>query len=329
MEKIVIGIDISAKTLDICVKTIDKKEFFKIENSVSKIKIFFKKFSKYPQVIVSMENTGKYNWFLYEVLEGFVFQVFVINPLHLKKSLGLIRGKNDVIDAERIADFTDKNQELLHHWKPDSCEMKKLKVLLSERNSKVKLKANLLKLQNNYKLTTSGCEKMLLKINKQEVELIEKHISALEKEIEAVIKSSESLSQKADLLKSVPGVGKVLCWTLLVKTGGFEKITEPRQLACYAGVVPFDYQSGTSIKYKPRVSFYADKSLKSILHLAAMSAIRLENDLKIYYQRKVAEGKNKMLVLNNVRNKIVHRAFAVIKQQKPYEENYTNNLVLS
>lgn len=329
MEKIVIGIDISAKTLDICVKMIDKKEFFKIENSFSRIKSFFKKFSKYPQVIVSMENTGKYNWFLYEVLENFSFQVFVINPLHLKKSLGIIRGKNDVIDAERIADFTDKNQEILHQWKPDSAEMKQLKVLFSERNSKIKLRSKLLKLQHNYLLTKSGCEKALLEMNKKEVELITKHISVLEKEIETVIKSCESLCRKADLLKSVPGVGKVLCWLLLVRTEAFEKITEPRQLACYAGVVPFDYQSGTSIRFKPRVSFYADKSLKSILHLAAMSAIRLENDLKEYYLRKVAEGKNKMLVLNNVRNKIIHRVFAVIKQQKPYQKNYINNLILS
>lgn len=329
MEKIVIGIDISAKTLDICVKRIGKKEFFKIENSVVKIRTFFKKFLKHPQIIVSMENTGKYNWSLYEVLEEFIFQVFVINPLHLKKSLGLVRGKNDVVDAERIADFTDKNQEMLHEWKPDSYEMKKLKVLFSERNSKTKLKANLLKLQHNYKLTKSGCEKDLLKMNKQEVELLEKHILTLEKEIEAVIKSSESLYQKAKLIKSVPGVGKVLCWMLLVKTNAFETIIEPRKLACYAGVVPFDHQSGTSIRYKSKVSYYADKSLKSILHMAAMSAIRLENDLKDYYQRKVSQGKNKMLVLNNVRNKIIHRVFAVIKQQKSYEKNYKNSLVSS
>lgn len=329
MEKIVIGIDISAKTLDICVKRADKKEFFKMENSVVKIRAFFKRFSKYQQVIVSMENTGKYNWFLYEVLEEFIFKVFVINPLHLKKSLGLARGKNDVIDSERIADFTDKNQETLYEWKQDSGEMKKLKVLFSERNSKTKLKANLLKLQHNYKLTKSGCEKALLKMNRQEVELLKKHILLLEKEIEAVIKSSENLSGKANLLKSVPGVGKVLCWMLLVKTNAFEGITEPRKLACYAGVVPFDHQSGTSVRYKPKVSYYADKSLKSILHMAAMSAIRLKNDLQDYYQRKVAEGKNKMLVLNNVRNKIIHRVFAVIKMQKPYEKNYINNLILS
>jgi transposase len=59
------------------------------------------------------------------------------------------------------------------------------------------------------------------------------------------------------------------------KTEGFTAFTDPREMACYAGVVPFDHQSGTSVKYKSKVSIYADKELKSILHLAAMSAIRL------------------------------------------------------
>jgi len=65
--------------------------------------------------------------------------------------------------------------------------------------------------------------------------------------------------------------------------------------------------------------------MKSLLHLAAMSAIRLNNELRTYYRRKVGEGKNKMSVLNAVRNKIVHRIFAVVKNQTMYK----NDLVLS
>ena len=97
-------------------------------------------------------------------------------------------------------------------------------------------------------------------------------------------------------------------------------------MACYAGVVPFENQSGTSLLKKPRVSFLADKESKSLLHMGAMSAIRLDNDLRSYYRRKVKEGKNKMSVLNAVRNKIIHRVFAVVKNQVPYENriNYSS-----
>ena len=69
------------------------------------------------------------------------------------------------------------------------------------------------------------------------------------------------------------------------------------------------------------MSQYADKNMKSILHLGAMSAIQHENDLAKYYKRKINDGKNKMSVLNAVRNKIIHRVFAVIKTQKLYEYN--------
>ncbi|WP_034965284.1 transposase, partial [Chryseobacterium sp. FH1] len=89
----------------------------------------------------------------------------------------------------------------------------------------------------------------------------------------------------------------------------------------------FDHQSGSSIRFRPRVSMFSDRSLKSVLHLASMSVIRSENDLRSYYLRKVSEGKNKMLVLNNIRNKIIHRIFAVVNSGRNYEKNYQNNLV--
>jgi hypothetical protein len=63
--------------------------------------------------------------------------------------------------------------------------------------------------------------------------------------------------------------------------------------------------------------------------MAAMSAIRLDNDLRVYYLGKVSEEKNKMLVLNNIRNKIVHRIFAVVNSGESYQKNYKNALVVS
>ena len=188
------------------------------------------------------------------------------------------------------------------------------------------MKRRLLKQQHDYKLMKDvGLDKELVKLNKQFIVQIDKQTKVIEQKIKTIINEDSTLKQQAQLIQSVPGVGKVLSWIMIAKTEGFTKITDPRKMACYAGVVPFEYQSGTSVYRKPRVSMFADKATKAVLHLGAMSAIRLNNDLRVYYQRKVNEGKNKMLVLNAVRNKIIHRIFAVIKNQ----EFYKNPLVLS
>lgn len=318
-KKIYIGIDVSSATLDICARVDKTQESLTISNEVRAIKAFFKNYAKYD-LVIGMENTGRYNWQLYEVLAGTKHLVFVINPIHLKKSLGLVRGKNDKVDAVRIASFIEKNHIELKPWSCPSESIQKLKILLTERNYRINNKRQLVCQKRDYaKMKKIKIDRLLIKMNEQMMEQLDNQIKVLEKQIEEIIKTDEQLNQQANLIKTVPGVGKVLCWTMLAKTEGFTTINEPRKMACYSGVVPFDYQSGTSIRGKNRVSTFADKSIKSILHLAAMSAIRLKNDLKIYYERKVGEGKNKMSVLNAVRNKIIHRIFAVIKSQIPYK----------
>lgn len=326
MKKIIIGIDISSKTLDICLLKEGKTEFVTIANEKKSIHAFFKKMDKEQQVVLAMENTGRYNWHLYEALPNYNFQVYVISALHLKKSLGLIRGKSDKVDAERICKFIQKNQDECPVWKPVDVNIQKMKVLLSERSCRIKMKKQLTGQKSDYKLMGRiGLEKQLTKLNQGLIKSLQEQIKRLEAEIEKIIQSDESINQQAKQIRSVPGVGPVTCWMMIAKTEGFSMITEPRKMACYCGVVPFEHQSGTSINRKPRVSSYADKDMKSVLHLAAMSAIRLDNKLRDYYRRKVAEGKNKMSVLNAVRNKIVHIVFALIKNQATYQ----NHLVLS
>lgn len=321
----IVGIDISSATLDICVNNSKGQNSLVIKNEAAAIRKFLNAY-KDECLIIGMENTGRFNWALYEVLAIMHHRVFVVSPLHLKKSMGLVRGKNDKIDAIRIATFIEKNHTDLPQWQPTPAVIQKLKILLTERNCRVKTKRQLLKQQNDYgKMKPLGLDKSLQKMNGQHLALLDKQLIHIESSIETLIKTDGQLNRQAELIRSVPGAGKVLCWMMLAKTEGFTVISEARKMACYSGVVPFSHQSGTSVRGKNRVSAYADKAIKTILHLAAMSAIRLKNDLREYYLRKVAEGKNKMSVLNAVRNKIIHRIFAVIKNQHPYQ----NHLLLS
>lgn len=99
-----------------------------------------------------------------------------------------------------------------------------------------------------------------------------------------------------------------------------------RKFACYSGIAPFEYRSGISIRGRTRVNPMANKKMKRYLHKASLTGIKLDEELKKYYERKVAEGKNKMSVLNAVRNKLLARVFAVVNRGFVYQKNY---LVLS
>ncbi len=160
--------------------------------------------------------------------------------------------------------------------------------------------------------------------NKEQTVLLKQQIKDIEAQIDNLFKEDEELKEQLKLVQSVPGVGKIVAWNMISKTESFKRITTVRKFACYAGIEPFGNSSGL-FKGKSRVSFFADNSMKTLLHLGAMVAIQLDNDMAIYYRRKVEEGKNKMSVLNAVRNKIIHRVFAVVQNKKMYQ----NHLVVS
>jgi len=326
-QNVYVGIDISKRTLDISVYRHGEHQSLTISNTIAAVRKFLKQQSCAEEhLIIGMENTGKYNWPLLSVLADHPGEVYVIAPLHLSRSLGLVRGKSDRIDAERICRFTQKNHQELTAWKPRRAVIEELGLLLSERKRLQKMRGQIIRADRELEIMDSSDTMVFIRqTNADLVAQLDDKIKRMDRTLSKLITSDDALSHQSELLQSITGVGKVLCWNLLFKTNEFKTIQNPRKLACYAGVVPFEYSSGTSVRGKKRVSSFADREFKSILHMAAMRAVRIEGELQVYYLRKVDEGKNKMSVLNAVRNKIIHRAFAVIKHKKPYQ----TNLVLS
>lgn len=322
-----VGIDVSKKTLDICILE-EKKEFFKINNEEKNIRNFFRQRleNKEFEYHICIENTGKYSWCLESILPFMNCKFYVVNPLHLKRSLGLVRGKNDKIDAKRIAVFIKKNYQETDALIPKRKELKAIQVLLSERKFKVEQRKQLMVKNKELELLQDDDLVKLLSVDNEElIKELTVQIKRIEKKIKEIIKQDEYLCKTEKQMCSVPGVGEILCWNFLVRTNEFKSVTDPRKFACYSGVSPFENSSGTSVFGRSRVSVFADKTMKKLLHMGALSAIRLENDLAIYYRRKVEEGKNKMAVLNALRNKIIHIIFALIKNQNFYQ----NRLVVS
>ena len=133
-----------------------------------------------------------------------------------------------------------------------------------------------------------------------------------------VIAGNEKITGQMEPVTSIKGIGKFTAMYLIVCTNGFEKFENWRQMACYAGVAPFEHTSGTSVRGKTKVSPLADLKLKSLLNMCAIVAVQHDAELKAYYARKLAEGKPEMPVINNVRCKLLARVFAVMNRESPY-----------
>jgi transposase len=121
-------------------------------------------------------------------------------------------------------------------------------------------------------------------------------------------------------------VGVITAYEIILTTNEFKDIKEAKKFACYSGVVPFENASGKKA-LRTKVSHLANKKMKSLLHMAALSSIRFNRDLKAYFERKTKAGKNKMLVVNAVRNKLLHRIFACVRDDRKYEKTYLTTLV--
>ena len=150
-----------------------------------------------------------------------------------------------------------------------------------------------------------------------------KDIKAVEKQIQELIKADERIKQQYTIATSVKGIGPVTACQMIVSSGEFRKIQTGKEFACYCGVVPFEDSSGTSVRGRARVCHWANKKMKSYLHLAAMVAIQGAGEFKAYYQRELAKGKAKMSVLNAVRNKLVVRVCACIRNNQLYDREYS------
>ncbi len=334
-EWIFIGVDVSKYTLDLTAITSEAFVYHQIENKPRAVVKYLHKFCKKllveeDRICMGIENTGRYSWPALTALSATEVHLYLLSPLHLKLSMGMVRGKNDVIDSKRIALFLAKNKQGLTPYKAADKSLQQLSLLLSRRNKlKKQLMAESSTKEDLFGLESNEISSFIEKQSRAAIAYTKKLIEELEVEIEKLIKANKQLQHKMKLATSVPGVGKVLGWYLLVKTNAFENIADPRKLACYAGVAPFEHSSGISVRGRTRVSPFADKQLKKILHMAALRVTHLDGEMQEYFKRKVAEGKNKMSVINALRNKIIHRVMAVIREDRPYQNNYNNHLAMS
>ena len=314
-----IGVDVSKATLDWAVfdgKTILLQS--QSENTEKGIKATLKLIRALPgfkasQSVCCAEHTGIYNAHLLAYLHKLSFPLWLESSLQIKKAGGLQRGKTDAIDAVRIAEYAFRFRDKICLWQPPRPVLQKLAALSALRQRLLRIRQQLQQPINEQQgFIEKSLQKQLAKNCQASLKAINADLTSAEKQINELIQRDDRLKELFGWITSVPGVGDAIAAEVLVATNEFKAINEPKKLACHAGVAPFEYKSGSSVRGRTRVNRHARLRLKSLFHLGAMSAVRMKGELRTYYQRKVTEGKNKMLVLNAVRNKLIHRVCSVV-----------------
>jgi len=330
--KFFIGVDVSKNSLDIVVHKLNLFLFhIKIENNPKAIKKFFLECKKngvtLSESLLCLEHTGIYNNMLLNIALDKNVNTWVEHGRQIKQSMGMVRGKNDKVDAKRIAEYAYRFQDKATLWKPERMSLQQLKQLVSLRKRLIKAK-NQIKtpLKENQQWVDKNVIQQVNQIAQKSIKNLELQIKVADKKIKEIIQTDTQLARLFEIATSVNGVGPAVAHELIITTKEFTTIKDSKKFAAYAGIAPFDNQSGSSLNSPKRVSHMANKSVKKILHMAALSVISREGEMTQFYRRKVGQGKNKMLVINAIRNKIIQRVFACIRKNEKYDKNYKYNL---
>jgi transposase len=319
----IIGADLSKDSIDLACT--ESQSYLRINNSLKGFRQLLNWLRdlkiKTSAVMIVMEHTGLYSYQMEKFLHRHQVAFTKIPALAIKRSLGLIRGKNDKIDAYRIARYGLEKRDILVAEKELNKTLERLKMLHSARSLLVKQRASLIcavkEVQELLKQSDLIIKSYLHLINDYSTQ-----IKKIEAEMTDLIKKDLSVNQNFKLLKTIKGVGNIVAIAMIVKTRNFTMFPNARKFACYCGTAPFEYYSGKSIRRKTRISHLADKKMKTLLDQSAKTAIQYDKELKTFYERRIDIGKSKKSTINIVRNKIIYRMFAVIKRQTPFIENY-------
>lgn len=320
----VIGIDVSKLVLDVVVH--NTKAYKQFENSNAG----FKKLCQWAlkesmvekdKLLFAFEHTGLYSYQLAIHLSNEEFCFSMIPGLEIKRSLGISRGKDDRIDAAKIARYAYRIRDEIRQTHLPEKDIDQLKSLLNLRDRMVRQRAG-------YKVSLSEMKRVkkikdnqtLFDAQTKLITSFNKQIASLEAEMIEILMNNTTLANQFNLATSIVGIGPQTALYMIVLTCGFTKFKDSRSFASYSGIAPFPHISGTSIRGKTKVSNLANKKMKSLFDLAAKSAVQFNVEMKLYYNKRIEEGKPKMSTINIIRNKLLSRVFAVIRRGTPYVE---------
>lgn len=322
-----VGVDIASASFMACVGTTPWKVMVKpvkFENAedgfVSFLGWLQEQHLKTESTVVCMEATGVYGEGLAYFLHASGYTVAVEPPLNIQRKFPVNASKTDELDCQYIAEYACRYVDKLSFWQPRAEILEQVKLLLTTRQHfSVQLTGHKNALIAVHRKKVSS--ELAQQVHQDMIEQINKHIKAIDREIRHLIDEDPNFKQTFLLLMSVPGIGLQLAAHLLIH---MQETLDPKVLAAFIGICPIKHQSGASVYSAPTSRHYGPPVLRKLLYLGACSVRTHKKQFQQYFFRKVAEGKHKKVVLNNIENKILKIACAVVRSQQPYIPNYVS-----
>ncbi len=312
----VLGIDLAKLTFDATLLTPSGAQHYQsfpnTPEGFTQLQTWLTQFGV-TQVHACMEATNIYWEALATWLHAQGHIVSVVNPARIKgyAQATMQRTKTDKLDSAVIAAFC-----ATHHpaaWQPLSEEQRRLRALVRHREDLLQTQ---LQQQNRLRDTT---DTLVVASLQAVLETLASQLAAVERAIKEHLAAHSELRENLELLTSIVGIGVITAAKLLAEFGDIEQYASAKAAAADAGLTPSHFESGTSVRRRPRLSKLGKAGIRSALYWPAITAMRRCPGCKAYAERLAARGKPKKVIIGAVMRKLVHIIYGVLKHRTPYD----------
>lgn len=315
----VYGIDLSKEKFDVnFIDAKGKEKSLEVKNALASISRFLSSVSE--DAILCAEHTGAYGDLLVYLCNQMNVPIALIPGYTIKYSMGLLKGKSDPLDSDRIREYGERFTDKLEYVEYPRENITELKQLYTLRHQLVKQRKALRTIDKGRGVLPMQSIDVHNHVSSVLV-IMDMEITSIEDEIETLIMADQEMSENYELVTGIIGIGPVIATNLIIKTGNFKIIDTHRRAASYAGVCPFPNTSGKMVG-KSKTSPFADKEVKTLLYMGAKAAVKHNKEYKLYYQKKELEGKPYFLIMNNVSNKLLRTIYSVVRNKTPYDKDH-------
>lgn len=298
-----VGVDVGKQYLDVCIH--EKEIYWREENTVAGIKRILKRLSYYQVERLVMEATGRYEFELAQLAYSRKLPVCIVKPLLVRRYAGANDqlAKTDKLDAQIIAEFGAILKPKVTPAK--SKNLIAIKDLITRRRQLVNLRTQ----ESNRsgimgKALAVSCRRIIRYLNAE--------IERIEKQLARHVAEQAEWTEKQGLLKTVPGVGNTLIYTLLADLPELGTLNN-KEISKLVGVAPMNRDSGR-MRGKRRIQG-GRAAIRTVLYMATLSATQCNPVIKAFYNKLVAQGKHKKVALTACMRKFIIILNTIIKNK--------------